>query len=310
MASTPGAASGGGAGLAAYSPGVPPSGAPVYFGVAGWSYPDWNGILYPPGLRGQLAYVARYVDLMEINSTFYRPPQARHAEDWLGQTRFKPEFRFSAKLHQDITHGGTLDPGMVRAFHEGFKPMTEAGALAHLLAQFKFDFNDTPERRGHLGRIREAFGDMATLTLELRHNSWQAPAALAFLGGLRVTVANLDYPSARSGFNLAECRVGADRYLRLHGRNAAAWFDKTAGRDEVYNYHYSKAELEGIRRRAGALARDSRSLTVVANNHFQAKEVTAILQLKAMVTGRRVPVPPGLRAHYPELNEIAAPDEA
>jgi len=280
---------------------------PVYFGIAGWSYPDWNGILYPAGLREQLPFVARYVDLMEINSTFYRPPQARHVEAWLKQAAFKPDFRFTAKLHQDITHGGKLEPEMARIFHEGFQPMIEAGKLLHLLAQFKFDFNDTPEHRAHLGRIRKAFGDMANLTLELRHNSWQAPAALAFLETLPVTVANLDYPLARSSFNLNECRIGADRYLRLHGRNAAAWFDKKAGRDETYNYYYARAELESICQRAETLRRDSRSLTVVANNHFQAKEVTNILQLKAMMTGRKVPVPPGLLARYPELKDIAAP---
>lgn len=282
--------------------------APIYFGIAGWSYPDWNGILYPPKTRERLPYIARYVDLMEINSTFYRPPQARNTETWLRQTAFKPEFRFTAKLHQDITHGGTLAPEMTRAFQEGLRPMTEAGKLTHLLAQFKFDFDATPEHRGHLERIRDAFGGLTNLTFELRHNSWQGPAALAFLETLRVTVANLDYPSARNGFNLAECRIGADRYLRLHGRNAAAWFDKTAGRDETYNYYYSRTEVEKIVRRAETLRSDSRSLTVVANNHFQAKEVTNILQLKALITRQKVPAPPGLLIHYPELKDIAAPD--
>lgn len=284
--------------------------SPIYFGIAGWSYPDWNGILYPPGLREHLPFIARYVDLMEINSTFYRPPQARNTEAWLKQTAFKPEFSFTAKLHQDITHGGKLEPEMARAFQDGFRPMTEAGKLTHLLAQFKYDFNDIPEHRAHLGRIREAFGNMTNLALELRHNSWQAPEALAFLDSLQVTVANLDYPTARKSFNLAECRVGTQRYLRLHGRNAVAWFDKKAGRDETYNYYYNKAELDGIRQRAESLRRGSRSLTVVANNHFQAKEVTNILQLKAMMTSQKVPVPPGLLARYPELKDIAAPPSA
>jgi len=83
---------------------------------------------------------------------------------------------------------------------------------------------------------------------------------------------------------------------------------KKAGRDETYNYYYARAELEGIRQRAETLRCDSRSLTVVANNHFQAKEVTNILQLKAMMTSRKVPVPPGLLARYPELKDIAVPD--
>ena len=74
------------------------------------------------------------------------------------------------------------------------------------------------------------------------------------------------------------------------------------------NYYYACAELEGIRQRVKILRRDSRSLTAVANNHFQAKEVTNILQLKAMLTDRKVAVPPGLLVRYPELKDIATPD--
>ena len=117
-------------------------------------------------------------------------------------------------------------------------------------------------------------------------------------------------PAAIFVVNLTACRIGADRYLRLHGRNAAAWFDKKAGSDETCNYYYLRVELEGICQRAETLRRDSRSLSVVANNHFQAKEVRNILQLKAPMTSRKVPVPPGLLARYPELKDIAAPPSA
>ncbi len=280
---------------------------PVLFGVAGWSYPDWLGIVYPRGTRPKLSVLAPYLDLMEINSTFYRPPEARLAAAWLREVSARPGFRFSAKLHQDITHGGRLEPDMIRAFGEGLRPLSEAGALFHLLAQFRYDFRDGPASRDRLRRLADAFGGMASLTIELRHNSWQSPDALAFLGALPVAVANLDYPLARDSFNLAACRIGADRYLRLHGRNAAAWFDRAAGRDETYNYNYSARELDEIARRAETLRPGARSLTVVANNHFQAREVTNILQLKALMTGQKVPVPPGLLACYPELNAIAAP---
>ena len=34
-------------------------------------------------------------------------------------------------------------------------------------------------------------------------------------------------------------------YLRLHGRNTKAWFSK-AGRDDTYNYLYSKDEMDSI----------------------------------------------------------------
>jgi hypothetical protein len=50
----------------------------------------------------------------------------------------------------------------------------------------------------------------------------------------------------------------------------------------------------------------SSTLTVVANNHYQGKEMVNALQLKSMLTGGKVPVPPLLVARYPELKDIAA----
>ena len=49
----------------------------------------------------------------------------------------------------------------------------------------------------------------------------------------------------------------------------------------------------------------SASLTVVANNHYQGRELVNALQLKAKEKGDRVPVPPALLARYPQLREIA-----
>jgi len=275
-------------------------------GVAGWSYPDWKGFVYPPGVEDPLRFLAAYVDMVEVNSTFYRPPSAHTVSTWVERTGDLPDFYFTAKVHQDVTHHGEIAPEMVRAFHEGFKPMVEAGRLRHLLAQFKWDFADSPLTRAYLQRIREAFGDLSNLTLELRHNSWQAPAALAFLESLRVTVANLDYPQARNSFNLDPCRVGQHAYLRLHGRNTAAWFDKGAGRDQTYNYLYNRQEVDSIGARALALAKVSTTLTVVANNHYQGKEVVNAIELRSLLHGQKVPVPELLATKYPELRDYAS----
>ena len=284
-------------------------GDPVYFGIAGWSYPDWAGCVYPPRLpaRDHLAYVAAYVDMVEVNSTFYRPPSARSTETWARKAEERPGFFFTAKVHRDVTHGGVLDPELIRSFNEGMEPLRATGKLRQLLAQFRYDFADAPRARDHLQGIRDAFEPVAPLVLELRHNSWQAPGALDFLGSLGVTVANLDYPTARDSFNLLECRVGLDGYLRLHGRNRKAWFDKNAGRDEAYNYLYDAGELAGLRDRIFSLRRSLRSLTVVANNHFRGKEIANTLELKSLVTGRPVPVPPLLLAEYPRLAAIVVP---
>lgn len=278
----------------------------IRVGVAGWSYPDWEGYVYTPDVRDHLHFLAGYLDLIEINSTFYRPPDARNSASWAKRTQDYPDFYFTAKLHQDVTHEGKIEDGTVRAFHEGFEPLREAGKLKHLLAQFRWDFADSPAARDRLKAVSDRFGDVAGLVFELRHVSWQEPEALSFLSGLGATVANLDYPLAKNSFSLQECRVGTDGYLRLHGRNAAAWFDKKAGRDQVYNYLYSAQEIRGLHERALALARTYRALTIVANNHYEGKEVVNALQIKSLLTGSKVKVPPALIRRYPELKPIAS----
>jgi uncharacterized protein YecE (DUF72 family) len=280
----------------------------IRVGIAGWSYPDWEGCVYEGRVKDRLRFVAGYVDMVEINSTFYRPPEAKNSESWLRQTADLPDFYFTAKLHQEITHEGVLSDDMVSAFHKGFGPLAGAGRLKHLLAQFRWDFADSPETRKHLSLIREKFRDMPELVLELRHASWQSPPALEFLEGLGVTVANLDYPLAKNSFSLQECRIGRNGYLRLHGRNAKAWFDKKAGRDETYNYYYSGREIDGIKDRALSLVKTYRSLTIVANNHYEGKEVANALLMKASISGKKVPVPPALVNRYPELKAIARPE--
>src|SRR5436189_6439685 len=77
----------------------------VLVGTAGWSYPDWEGIAYPKTkAAGRLRTVARYLDCVEVDSSFYRPPTARMATGWLAATTDTPQFRFLAKAWQRFTH--------------------------------------------------------------------------------------------------------------------------------------------------------------------------------------------------------------
>src|SRR5208282_371798 len=71
---------------------------PILVGTAGWSYPDWENLVYPPGrTAGRLRLVARYLDCVEVDSSFYRPPTARAAESWVRAVESRPQFRFLAK---------------------------------------------------------------------------------------------------------------------------------------------------------------------------------------------------------------------
>ncbi len=277
---------------------------PMYIGIAGWSYPDWEGIVYTDPKADQLEYVSGFVDCIEINSTFYRPPFERNTKSWLARTAQRPEFFFTAKLHQSITHEGKIDPVVVKQFHEGFRPFLDAGKLKHLLAQFRYDFADSPASRQHLTRIVEQFGKTFSLIVEVRHKSWEKPDSLDFLGKLGLGVANLDYPTSKQSFNLQHCTVGKAGYFRMHGRNAEKWFSKSS-RDEVYNYLYNETELATIKERLDSLGKAFESLTVIANNHFRGAELANAIELKALVSGQKQPVPEGLVKTYPNLAKIA-----
>ena len=125
----------------------------VHIGIAGWSYADWKGIVYTDSKLDQLKYISGFVDCVEINSTFYRPPVERNSKSWLARTAAKGGFFFTAKLHHEFTHKGKIDPATVKQFHAGFAPLLEEGKLKHLLIQFKYDFSDTAQSRQHLSKI-------------------------------------------------------------------------------------------------------------------------------------------------------------
>lgn len=277
----------------------------VYIGIAGWSYPDWRGVVYPSSKVDQLEFVSQFVDCVEINSTFYRPPSEKNSKSWLKRTSHKIGFFFTAKLHRDFTHEGRIDARMVKEFHRGFEPFLEAGKLRHLLVQFRYDFVDSADSRRHLAEIVRNFRDVFDLVVEVRHRSWQEAEALKFLEELGVMVCNLDYPTSWDSFDMRICSIGKCGYFRMHGRNREKWFSK-ASRDETYNYYYSSEELAGIKDRIDELVEAVEFLTVIANNHYRGAELANAIELKALVSSQKQPVPPGLLRTYPNLKSIAA----
>ena len=277
----------------------------IYIGIAGWSYPDWKGIVYTSSKVDQLEYISRFVDCLEINSTFYRPPFEKTTKSWLEKTSKRQDFFFTAKLHRSFTHEGKVDAEITRHFHKGFEPFLEAGKLKHLLVQFRYDFDDTNRNRQHLTKIVRNFSDAFNLAVEVRHKSWQMPDALDFLGQLGVAVCNLDYPTTWNSFDMQQCTVGRNGYFRMHGRNVEKWFSK-AGRDETYNYYYNEKELAQIKLRIDELAKAFKTLTVITNNHYRGAELANALELKALITGQKQPVPEGLLRTYPNLTRIAS----
>ncbi len=105
-----------------------------YVGTAGWSYEDWEGLVYPE-VKGRgfhpLSYLASLIDLVEINSTFYRPASVSMAYSWLRRVHSYPDFLFTAKLLQAFTHQReNISAQPVDEFKRGLAPLAASGRLA------------------------------------------------------------------------------------------------------------------------------------------------------------------------------------
>ncbi len=280
----------------------------IRVGPAGWSYADWEGAVYPrqkPHGFHPLAYLSQFLDCIELNSSFYAHPSAQHARRWRELVHDDPSFHFLAKLNRVFTHEPLPDEAgfdleRVR-FLEGLAPLGDR--LTALLVQFPLSFGDSPEARRRLDRIREGFGERA-LVLEVRHRSWFEPEPLAWIEDRGFSLAAIDLPAGADHPPEEAPTLGPIGYLRLHGRNAAAWFDRTAGRDQRYDYLYDQDEVSGLADRARRIAGGSDRTYVVTNNHFSGKAVANALDIVHALTGADPWAPPTLVERFPHLAGI------
>lgn len=280
----------------------------VLIGPAGWSYKDWNGIVYPsiPGKKfDPLEYLARFFDTIEINSSFYRPPAASTSSTWLKRVGHNASFRFTAKLHQLFTHErGKATPQDESAFREGLDPLNDEGRLGALLLQFPWSFKNTDEERTYLTRLLDRFKDYP-LVVEVRHASWNHPRVLESFEERGVGLCNIDQPLFSKSIKPAAVSTSPVGYVRLHGRNYQNWFREEAPRDERYNYLYSLNELDPWIDRIKEIAAHTKETYVITNNHFRGQAVVNALEIKATIEERRVPAPKPLFSEYERLHESA-----
>lgn len=274
----------------------------IHVGPAGWSYPDWEGRVYPaskPHGFHPLAWLARFFDCVEVNSSFYAQPRREHAERWVQLVAERPGFRFYVKLLRDFTHVPEEPDDAwehkAREFRDGIEPIVRARRLGAVLVQFPVSFLHGKSEVRRLGRLHGLFPDLP-LVLELRNNSWFTPPALAALRGLSYSLAHVDLPPAWNHPPPWHEPTGPIGYLRLHGRNGASWFRHDAERDDKYDWLYSRAELEPIVQRARRIASQHDETAIVTNNHFSGKAVANALDILFLLDG----VPPAAPLEWVE----------
>ena len=277
-------------------------------GVAGWSYEDWVGPVYPanPGRKfDRLAFLAQYFELLEVNSSFYGCPSRRTVERWAHRA---PHAEFSAKLPREATHLRTIPvKTVIVEFLGAFKPLLEMGRLGTVLAQFPFSFTFGPDSRVHVAEIAKRLSHSVHTVVEVRHPSWFTPGAQEFFAEHSIDVAYLDMPN-RTG---SEVILGTGRhvYVRLHGRNQSAWFRPGVGRDAKYDYLYDMKTLRRWAEFGRKRSQGGQAVRIITNNHFSGQAVVNAFQMRAFLEGRKVRAPKNLIDWYADLSGIAEPDE-
>jgi uncharacterized protein YecE (DUF72 family) len=297
-------------------------GSQIHVGTAGWSYKDWEGVFYPAGMSRRkghpLEIIARCFDVVEINTSFYGHIKPELAKLWAKiASDVNPNFVFTAKLHRSFTHSplAAMEPTSAasirpndedeRMAREGLESLAATGKFAALLIQFPVSFKNTSLNREYLETLLRQFIEYPRV-VEVRHSTWNNPDTVAYFAERNVSFCNIDQPQIGRSLAPTMHVTAPVGYIRLHGRNYDQWFEAEKAADR-YNYLYKGTELVDWKDRIQTVADRAKTTFVIANNHFEAKAGVNALQLKHMLTGRRVLAPEPLLAHYPELKAIADP---
>jgi uncharacterized protein YecE (DUF72 family) len=299
------------------------SGSRIYVGTAGWSYKDWEGIVYPAQIKKSqhpVEYMAQYFDMLEINTSFYGHIKPEWGKLWCRKARgVNSGFMFTAKLNRafthspiamvestsaDTIHAGPNDEHLAKA---GLDSIAEENMLGALLVQFPISFKNTNQNRDYLDALLNKFGKYPTV-VEVRHNSWTNEGTLRYFVQKGVAFCNIDQPLLGKAVVPSDLVTSPVGYVRLHGRNYDQWFDSDSGADR-YNYLYTHDELQKWKQRVDVISGKAQKTFVVTNNHFEGKAAVNALQLRSMLTGASVRVPATLHTRYWELGEIASRDE-
>jgi uncharacterized protein YecE (DUF72 family) len=259
--------------------------ATIRVGTASWTDHD---PFYPPEYQKKtmqtqrLTYYARFFDLVEVDSTFYRLLSPRIFEGWVERvsaaraqsaagaqglwgdaapasspTHSRPDFIFDVKAFGELTwhhrdeQKQVIEPSAetFARFSEMIQPLRDAHMLGAVLFQFPPWFTFDEERLEYFQTVRELL-PQDTIAVEFRHRSWVEGERLeqtrAALQGNHLAYCAVDEPQIGSGSVPPVVMLTDPHYamVRFHGRNAKTWYGKhlNSSRDR-FDYLYTSEEL-------------------------------------------------------------------
>jgi len=256
--------------------------AEILIGTSGYSYHEWVGPVYPAGTR-QKDYLSIYAGMfptVELNFSYYQMPKVHNLEKMLEDGG--GNITFAIKAHKSLTHevkaGQWEDEA--KAYIEAIEPMRKAGRLEAVLFQFPYSFRYTPENRRYLDELLRCFKDVPK-AVEFRKADWYGGKVIDGMKSRGVPLVSLDMPDLPKLPPQSDLVTAPVAYIRLHGRNCAAWW----GSDEHarYDYEYTDGELEAITARIERIAEIAHRVLVYLNNHPFGKAVRNAQTLERML---------------------------
>ena len=155
-----------------------------------------------------------------------------------------------------LTHEITkMWPNASDEFKHALNPLLENDSLSAVLFQFPQSFHYTNENRIYLAKLIEEFQGYPVV-IEFRHKEWIRESVFEGLVQRKASIAFCDMPQLKSlpnadlHDNLYSNFMGQIAYIRLHGRNANAWYaqdpsssSESSNGSARYLYDYSDEEL-------------------------------------------------------------------
>ena len=276
----------------------------ILIGTSGYDYPEWKGVFYPADLKRKdfLPYYATQFNALELNNTFYNMPTAdRLLSFW---ERSQGQLQFSVKANRLLTHeAGAGWKQNAAQFIQAVSPLAEKSCLCAVLFQFPQSFHYTPENRVYLAKLIEMFCSLPVV-IEFRHVEWIKESVLEGLESRRATLCYCDMPELKYLPNIATSAVPEPKsavpelveglstpsraslfYLRLHGRNEAAWYatDNSPNGGSRYTYDYTDAELSQFVPVIQSAILTGRRPVVFFNNHPNGSGARNAVKLKDLL---------------------------
>ena len=237
----------------------------VWIGTSGWSYPHWDGLLYPPGTtpRERLGHYLDAFATVELNASFYRWPADDAFARW--RRRLPPGFVLSAKAPRGLTHGRRLYAPEVWAgrMTAGWHELGERRGV--LLVQLPGSQERDDAR---LDWFLAALPSWVQVAVELRHPSWVCEEVFQILARHRAAWCVL------SGAHLpCVLRVTSSfAYVRLHGPD----------HHHLYAGSYSEDDLRWWRERIGEWCANGTDVYAYFNNDGDGNAVRNARRLREL----------------------------